>query len=138
VSRAAIAGLLLGVACAALACASTRTQGEARAFADGYFELLRQGRLDEALELCEADFFARTPREDWIAARRRVEQRLGTLESFAMAKWTMELLPNGTFVTFEYDVVYSGGTSRDTLTVVDPARRPGFRVYGHHVHSELL
>ena len=137
-NHAGIAGSVLLVLCGTFGCSSSRTQAQAREFTDGYYALLQADRVDDALELCEPGFFKRTPRENWITARQLVDDRLGAIESFAMAKWTMELLPNGTFVTFEYDVVYQHGTSRDTITVVDPIKNPGFKVYGHHVHSDQL
>lgn len=117
------------------ACRSVELQHEARAFADDYFAALRDGPRPELLEWYAPAFLDRTPGEAWLASLEEAADRRGRLETFGMAKWTMELLPNGSFVTFEYDVTYANETTVEAVTVVRPADQEHFFVFGHRVLS---
>jgi hypothetical protein len=128
--------LMLSLAVSATGCQSAKHKLEAEAFANRYYEALRAGRIDEALDMCSSTFFATTPREDWVAKLALTRENLGALEDFKSTKWNMEILPNGTFTTFQYTVNYARFESHETITVVAPTREEGFFIFGHHIRSD--
>lgn len=127
---------LLLPALASCGCSSAKHKLEAERFVDGYYAALRDGRIDEALGMCAPEFFQSTPRESWLEKLRRTRDSLGALEDFKLQKWTMEILPNGTFTTFEYKVDYARYEAHETITVVAPVREDRLFIFGHHIVSD--
>ena len=131
-----------------LGCEGSREQLEARAFLDEYLAALQNDRLNDALAMCAPEFFETTSREEWLGKLEMSRQTLGRIQSFTANKWTMEMLSNGVFVTFEAEVTYlpeAAGAAEDqqtqtteVITLVKPVKQERFMVFGHHIRSEKI
>ena len=127
--------VLLATVFCLLGCPASVEQPKFRDFADRYYQTLRDEPFEQALPLYEARFFDTTPQLEWQEKLEQTRQRFGQLESWQQAKWSMEMLPNGTFVTFEYDVTYASERRREILTIVAPRETDSLYVFGHHIRG---
>jgi hypothetical protein len=128
--------VVFALALIATACGGPQALPEATEFADRYLDTMIGGQREELFELYLPEFFDRTSREQWIERLARVEAEIGRPVEFSRIKWTMEALPNGAFVTFEYRVTYTEGTAHETITVVKPVKTGELGVFGHHIRPE--
>jgi len=127
---------VLAIALLATACGGSQAIPEAAEFADRYLDTMISGSRDQLFEMYLPEFFDRTPREQWIERLALVEAEVGRPVEFSRIKWTMEALPNGDFLTFEYRVTYTEGTAHETITVVKPVKTGELGVFGHHIRPE--
>ena len=127
---------MFAIALAVTACGRPQALPEATEFADRYLDTMISGSRDELFEMYLPEFFDRTAREQWVERLALVEEEIGKPVEFSRIKWTMEALPNGDFVTFEYRVTYTGGTAHETITVVKPVKTGEVGIFGHHIRPE--
>ena len=128
--------LLLACSLLPVGCEATRKQAAARELLDRYFDVSKAGGTEELLALYRPEFFDRTPRDEWLEKRRRVSEELGPIEDFEPLKWTMEVLPNGTFTTYECRVRYARDEAIETITIVEPADGSALGIFGHHIRPK--
>ncbi len=134
----AAAGLVLVAATLGnIGCRSGQLLRESREYTDGYFTAFREEPAESLLEFYAPAFLDATGGEEWLDSLREARRRSGPLESFVSEKWSMEVMPNGTFVTFDYDVRYSREDTVETVTVVRPVNEERWMVFGHHVRSRI-
>lgn len=108
--------MLAGVICCLAACSSGPTEQDAMRLASAYYYALQGGDVDDALRTLGGE-------QEPEAWRHFLDQRLaqrGRPQSYDLRKVETNTVYSGVFYIMEFDVLYSGGKRRETLTLGEP------------------
>jgi hypothetical protein len=94
------------------ACGPSQGDQRARLMAQRYYELIQQGKFDEA-----ARFYPEKDRGMWLDTLQQNQQKLGALKSFQIGEEEQNTVYSGKFYIYTVDTQYERGQESETLTL---------------------
>lgn len=125
------------------ACDSTLTDtAPAEVVAKRYFELIKVRDFDGVLPLYSPQFFATTSKEKWLQDLRKVNERLGNLESYELVRWEIKnslgTADRGTFYLLHYKSTYERQSAIEKITLFKPASGGDIKILSHAINWETF
>ncbi|MBC8048272.1 MAG: hypothetical protein H7Y00_15840 [Fimbriimonadaceae bacterium] len=101
-------------------CGAGKDNDSAETTMAAFYDALKQGDVDKALNNCSADAFTAESREEWKSFIENNLGLLGTLNSYKKESgWNInKSTETGTTITMKYDVAYEYGNTTDSITLV--------------------
>ena len=106
-----------------------------------YFEALKNGDLDKALDMYSADFYKQVSREAWKEKLQRLTTELGPIKSYSFRNKQADSRFSGEFYIYQYDTIHSGanGTekrAKHTVTFIEPVNGSEIKIAGHMIKAQ--
>ena len=134
--------LCLLVLLSLVGCSAARAKPQAEAVAQKYFAAMKEGKVEDVLDLYAKEFYEDTPREKWKGMLRSMNKKLGNVRSCELTGWSIKTVTgtgnSGTYVTLTYAVHYENSAGAETFQMYKPSFWNSTRIVAHTVDSEGL
>lgn len=120
-------------------CGFSQKREAAEAVVARYFEALRAGDYQSAVDLYADAYLARRPPGGHLAQLADLNSRLGELLNYAVRDWSIKKTAgtvDATFVQVTYDVQYSRGRVRELFVLQATGDAEGFQILEHRIRVE--
>ena len=104
---------------------------------DKYYQAYTQKNWESALSFYSPEFFAKTPKEQWLQTLPVVRDRLGSYQSSQQTGWRYQADANGGFIALSFQVAYEKGQATETFTLRSTADGR-MVIVGHTINSPAL
>ena len=109
--------------------------------AKAYFEALKNGEIDKALDMYSDDFFKQVPREAWKEKLQRLTAELGPIKAYSFRNKQADSRFSGEFYIYQYDTIHSGPNGKEkrakhTVTFIQPVNSNKIKIAGHMIKAE--
>jgi len=101
-----------------------------------FYEAMKQGNMEQVLDYYSDEFFAMRSREQWRSYLEDINKKVGTLQSYKLAKLNADTRYRGKFFILEYQNIHSHGKSWETLTLVHQVKTNELRLIGHKITAK--
>jgi len=106
-----------------------------------YFEALKNGDLDKALNMYSDNFFKQVPREAWKEKLQRLTTELGPIKSYSFRNKQADSRFSGEFYIYQYDTIHSGPDGKEkrakhVVTFIQPVNSNQIKIAGHMIKAE--
>lgn len=123
-------------------CGISKAKNEAEPVAQAYFECIKGGDCEAALDLFSAQFYEQTPRDEWQRMIEKVQEKLGDLQSYELVQWSVFRGSKGgltgTMVQLQYQATYEEHPAQVSVVVHKPVGGSGFKIRGMNINSPGL
>ena len=119
-------------------CASAQEIEDAENLGQSYYEALKAKDFDKAMSFYSSEFFKATSKGDTLQALKNISLKLGDLQSYEYDYYEKKSYTGtqGSYTIYNlyYDVIYSKGSSRETLTLTK-SEDGRFEILGFNIDS---
>ena len=127
--------LLISMSLFSVACSGPPGVGPKTAAKTGeaFFEAIKAGNFEKALDHYSDKFFEMRPRDKWMDNLKSIEKKAGAIQSYAINDLQSDTRFSGKFFIFTYRVIRSNGTTWETLTMRNPVDSTEVELIGHKI-----
>ncbi len=126
-----LASLLIG-------CGTPQEIEDSKSLGQSYYEALKANDFDKAMSFYSSEFFKSTSKGDTLQVLQNIISKLGNLQSYEYDYYEKNSFAGtqGSYTTYNlyYDVIYSKGSSRETLTLTK-SEDGKFEILGFNINS---
>ncbi len=124
-------------------CGVSKEKVEAEKVASARFELVKQHKFEDSMDLYSPKFYENTTREKWLKLTKKIHDKLGDVQSYKLVGWNFRKFAgkgqmSGTFWELQYETVYDKYPAREILLVYKPLGGNELKIIGHNINSEGL
>ena len=103
-----------------------------------YFEALKGGDLDKAIDMYSEEFFARFPKESWRQQLQRLSTELGPIKAYSFRNKQADSRYSGKFYIYQYDTIHESGEGKEkrakhTITFIQSINSTDIKLVGHRI-----
>ena len=102
-----------------------------------FYDAMKQGNIDQALDYYAEEFFAMRSREHWRTYLEDINKKVGALQSYKLAKLNADTRYRGKFFILEYRNIHEHGKTWETLTMVHQVKTNELRLIGHKITAKI-
>ena len=120
-------------------CGFSQKREAAEAVVTRYFEALRAGDYQRAVDLYAESYLERRPPGGHLAQLAGLNSRLGELLSYTVRDWSIKKSAgtvDATFVQVTYDVQYSRGRVRELFVLQATGEAEAFQILEHRIRLQ--
>ena len=127
--------LLLSMSLFSLACSGPSGVGPKAAATTGanYFEAVKAGDFDKAMQQYSEQFFEMRPRDQWLDHLKSIDEKSGKIQTYEITNVQSDTRFSGKFFIITYRNVRSNGTTWETLTMINPVGSDKVELIGHKI-----
>jgi NAD-dependent SIR2 family protein deacetylase len=122
------------------ACGQHASVASVDPLAEEYFEALKEGNLDKAMDMYSEDFFERFPKEIWREKLQRLSANLGPIKAYSFRNKQADSRYSGKFYIYQYDTIHESDgkekRAKHTITFIQPIDRPEIKIAGHMIKAQ--
>ena len=104
-----------------------------------YFEALKVGDLDKAMDMYSDDFFNRFPRDAWRQKLQRLSTELGPIKAYSFRNKQADSRYSGKFYIYQYDTIHESvekdKRAKHTITFIQPISSKDIKLVGHMIQA---
>jgi hypothetical protein len=130
--------LLLLIAISLVACERGASEAEVEKISNQFFEALKSGHPDQALDLCSEDFFVVRSRQQWLNYLKMVRETLGSMQSYTLSKKQSDSRFSGRFYLYHYRNLYAKEPAWEILTLFSPVDSNEIKIIGYKIKAKGL
>jgi hypothetical protein len=130
--------LVLLITISSVACERGASEAKVEKVSNQFFEELKNGHLDQALDLCSDDFFVVRSRQQWLDYLKMVRETIGSMQSYTLSKKQSDSRFSGRFYLYHYRNLYAREPAWEVLTLLSPVDSDEIKIIGYKIKAKGL